>query len=128
MGVGGHAQVRCSREEVIDGGGQIQRGDVIALPSEDSFDGEPADSERETRLGFQKIPWGANESTRVGAAWCRQAESQIQVPGIFCGGEPAPRFTARVGEIGEKPSRIDLRVLLGELPEGRKSRTRAAGC
>jgi hypothetical protein len=54
MGVGGHAQVRCSREEVIDGGGQVQRGDVIALPSEDSFDGEPADSERETRSDFRK--------------------------------------------------------------------------
>lgn len=36
LGIGGHAEVRRRREEVIDGGGQIQRDEVVAMPCDSS--------------------------------------------------------------------------------------------
>lgn len=47
VGIGGRPELVRGREEVADDGGQIQRGDVVPGPAQDSLDGEPADAKRE---------------------------------------------------------------------------------
>lgn len=100
--------------EVVEGVTDVQDGEFVAVAFEDALHGDPAGLEAEARVDFEEVAAGTGKGTGVSAAGLRELRGEVEIAGVFGGGEPAAGLTAGLGEPGEDFAWVASRVLFAD--------------
>jgi len=77
----------------------IHAGQFVAVPLDDSLDGEPAHVQTELGVLLEQVARSAAERAWIGAARVGKFQGEIEEAGVFRRGKPPAGLAARCGQI-----------------------------
>ena len=102
---------------MIVGIDDIHAGQFVAVPFQDSLDGEPTHLQTEPGILLEQVARCAAKRARVGAARVGKFKGEIEEAGVFRRGKPPARLAARCGQIQKDLLRVAAGILLDDRPE-----------
>ena len=116
-GLGSDPERLRRSHEVVVGIDDIDTGQLVAVPLEDSLDGEPAYLQTKPGIFFEQVARCAAERARIRAARVCKFKGEIEEAGVLRRCKPPAGVAARRGQIQKDLLRVAAGIFLDDRPE-----------